>query len=273
MIVNERGRQQTMSAIKNLRVLGACLTAACAMSAIVATASASAAAPEYGRCLAVPKVGKTYSGGFSDSKCTKKSETKTGKYEWNPGAVKKFQTSTGGKAILEEVGKNAVGCESESSKGEFFGTKEVHNLTVTFKGCHVGTLICTSEGHAAGELQTNTLEARVVWEKEASKKTALELYPALGTEQFIEFNCSGQLTVSVKGQLLVPIKNDKMVSTETLKFKAKKGFQSPEYYEEGGTKHKAILLSNFGGKGFAQAGQNLTSVVTGEEKLELNAVV
>ncbi len=249
------------------------MLSACALAAVATTASASAAAPEYGRCVKVEKVGKVYNGGFTDSKCTKKSETKTGKYEWLPGAEKKFQTSSGGKAVLEEVGKNAVGCESEASKGEFFGTKEVHNLTVTFKGCHVGTLICTTEGRAAGELVTNTLEARVVWENESAKKTALELYPAIGTEQFIEFNCSGQFTVAVKGQLLVPIKNDKMVSSETLKFKAKKGFQTPEFYEEGGTKHKAILLSNFGGKGFAQAGQNLTSVVTGEEKLELNAVV
>jgi hypothetical protein len=261
-----------MSAMKCLRVLGVCALVACALSA-VASATASAAAPEYGRCVKVEKVGKLYNGSYTDSKCTKKSETKTGKYEWYPGAVKKFQTSTGGKAILEEVGKNAVGCESESSSGEFFGTKEVHNLQVRFKGCHVSTLICTSEGYAAGELVTNTLEARVVWESEAAKKTALELYPAIGTEQFIEFNCSGQLTVAVKGALLVPIKNDKMVSSEKLKFKAKHGFQVPEFYEEGGKKVKAVLESNFGGKGFAQAGQNITTTVLGEEKLELNAVI
>jgi hypothetical protein len=262
-----------MSEMRLLRSLGACLLAACALAA-VASATASAAAPEYGRCLKATKVGKTYNGGFTDSKCTKKSESHTGKYEWFPGAgTGKMQTSTGGKAVLEEVGKNSVGCESESSTGEFFGTKEVHNLTVKFKGCHVSTLICTSAGHPAGELVTNTLEAKVVWENEAAKKTALELYPAVGNEQFIEFNCSGQLTVAVKGALLVPIKNDKMTQTETLKFKAKHGFQSPEFFEEGGKKTKAILLSNFGGKGFAQAGQNLVSKVTGEEALELNAVV
>lgn len=258
--------------MKLLRSLAVCAVAACVISAVAAGA-ASAAAPEYGRCLKAEKVGKTYNGAFTDSKCTKKNEGHTGKYEWLPGAVKKFQTSTGGKAILEEVGKNAVGCESETSAGEFFGTKEVHNLVVKFKGCHVGTLICTSEGHAAGELVTNTLEARVVWEKEATKKTALMLYPATGTEQFIEFNCSGQLTVAVKGAVLVPIKNDKMTSSEKLKFKAKHGFQDPEYYEEGGKKIKAVLLSDFGGKGYAQAGQNIVSTVVGEEKLELNAVV
>ena len=112
-----------------------------------------------------------------------------------------------------------------------------------------------------------------MWENEASKKTALELTPAIGLEQFIEFNCSGQLTVAVKGAILVPVKNGKMTETTKLKFKAKSGFQKPEFYEEGGKKIRAVLLSNFGNKGFAQAGQNLLSTVTAEEKLELNPVV
>jgi hypothetical protein len=245
---------------------------ACALSAIAST-SASAAAPEFGRCLKAEKVGKTYTGGFTDSKCTKKSETSTGKYNWTPGAVKKLQTSVGGKGLLEEVGKNAVGCDSESSTGEFAGTKEVKNVVVTFKGCKAPPFVCTSEGHPAGELQTNTLEGRVVWENESAKKAALLLFPVKGQEQFIEFNCSGQLTVAVKGSILAPLKGGKMTDSEKLKYKAVHGFQKPEFYEEGGKKIKATLLSNFGGKGFAQAGQSITSTVKAEEKLELNLVI
>ena len=50
---------------------------------------------------------------------------------------------------------------------------------------------------------------------------------------FIEFECTG-LVLKVRGHVLVnvPIKNDKMTSTETLKFKASKGKQKPEKWEE-----------------------------------------
>jgi hypothetical protein len=64
-----------------------------------------------------------------------------------------------------------------------------------------------------------------------------------------------------------------MSSTVPLKYKAKHGFQAVEYYEEAGKKIKATLLSNFAGKGYAQAGQTITATVTNEEALELNTYV
>jgi hypothetical protein len=266
-----------MSVPKHLKALALCLVAAFAMSVAMA-ASASASAPEYGRCVKAEKnAKKEYTGNFSDSKCTKKvteaEKAKKGKYEWLPGVVKNKQVSVGGKGILEEVGKNAVGCKAQSSTGEYVGTKEVKNVVVKFTECESGPFTCTSEGHALGELETNKLEGRVVWENEASKKVDLELYPAAGKEQFIEFTCGATLTVAVKGAILVPLKTNTMSETVTLKYKAKHGFQTPEFYEEGGKKIKAVLMSNFGGKGFAQAGQNITSTVKNEEKLELNTVI
>jgi hypothetical protein len=90
---------------------------------------------------------------------------------------------------------------------------------------------------------------------------------------FIEFNCEGKLSVAVKGSVLVPVEADKMSATFALKFKAKHGFQAPEYYEEGGVKVKDVLLSDFAGKGYEQAGQTITTTVTNEEKLEINTVV
>src|SRR6185437_11033326 len=128
--------------MRSLRTLALALVAACAVCA-VAVGSASAAAPEYGRCLKVPKIEKKYGGAYVDKGCTKaattkeKEEGKKNKYEWLPGGVKLKQTSTGGKATLQEVGKYAVGCDSESSVGEYSGTKEAKHLFVTFKGCKV----------------------------------------------------------------------------------------------------------------------------------------
>ena len=256
--------------MKRLRMTGSCLVAVFAVG-MAAAASASAEAPEYGRCL---KVAKPYDGGFTNSGCTTKSETKTGKYEWYPGVVKKLQTSSGGKGALEEVNGNGVGCAKEHSVGEYGGTKEVKNLVVTFEKCESVGLVCTSPGHSAGELVTNTLEGSVEWENKGAHKTDLDLYPAAGQEKFIEFGCGATLTIAVRGSILTPVKADKMSLTVPLKYKQKRGIQKPTEYETGaGKKVKDVLEANFSNQGWLQSGQTITSTVTNEEKLELNAYV
>ena len=75
----------------------------------------------------------------------------------------------------------------------------------------------------------------------------------------------------------MPIKNDAMKTTETLKYVATKGIQKPDAYEtESGGKEKAFLESLFLSEEknkWEQAGQTVTSIVTNEEALELNLVV
>jgi hypothetical protein len=256
------------------------LLAVVAMAVVVisgmAVASASAAAPEYGRCVKAEKnVKKEFTGNYSDSKCTKKvtaeEKAKKGKYEWLAGAVKVKQTSSGGKAILEEAGRYAVGCASQSSTGEYSGSKNVKHVIVKFKHCEAPGLVCTSGGAVEkGELETVPLEGKLVWENEAAHKLAFELYPEGGGD-FIEFNCGATLSVAVRGAILVPIKADTMSATVPLKYKGKKGVQQLQEYEEGGKKVRAVLEANFAGKGFVQASQSITSTVTNEEKLEANA--
>ncbi|HTZ64064.1 MAG TPA: hypothetical protein VMB51_08165 [Solirubrobacteraceae bacterium] len=263
--------------MKLVRLLGLAAAAVLAVGATVAS-SASAAPPEYGRCVKVAKVEKKYNGSYTDKGCTKaattkeKEEGKKNKYNWLPGGVKLGQTSTGGKAVLQEVGKYAVGCDAESSTGEYFGTKEARKLFVTFTGCHVPPYICTSPGHAEGELVTKELEGRAVWKNEAKHEAALDLYPAHGEELFIKFSC-GELTVKVRGSILVPITANKMASTFTLKYKQKKGFQEVKDYEEGGKLYEDILEANFEEKGWAKSGQTITATVHNEEELELNTYV
>lgn len=255
------------------KLFGLCLAAVLAVSAVPA-AGAFAAAPEYGRCVKAGKIGKEWTGGFSDSKCTKEvplvEKAKKGKFDWLPGAVKTKQVSSGGKGILEEAGKYAVACGSQSSVGEYSGTKNVKHVVVKFKKCEAPGIICTSEGHEKGELETVPLEGRLVWQNEAAHKLAFLLYPESGT-QFIEFNCGGTLTVAVRGAILVPITADKMSTTVPLKYKGKKGIQALNEYEEGGKKIKANLEANFAGSGYVPASQTITSTVTNEEALEANA--
>jgi hypothetical protein len=257
---------------------GLCFAVACAVG-LSAAGVASAAAPEYGRCLKAEKVGKVYNGEFTNSGCTKTSPTKTGKFEWHPGAVKTGQTTvntTG--ATLETVNKLAVHCTSESSTGEYSGTKEVKNIIVKFKGCESGGFVCTSPGHEAGELETKTLEGVVEFEKggKTKLKTVFDLAPVGKTGLFIEFACTDISAVKVEGSILVPVTSDKMQLEGELKFTAKKGHQKPEEYENAsGEVVKDVLFSEFveKGKGLEQAGQTIITKLKNEEKLELNAVV
>ena len=146
--------------------------------------------------------------------------------------------------------------------------KKASNLIVKFKGCESGPFTCTSAGHEKGELETKPLEGKLVWENEKTKKVAFELFPEKG-ETFIEFNCEGKLSVAVKGAILVPVKTDTMASTFTLKYKAKHGFQVPEFYEEGGVKVKAALFCGLRRKRLRTSRAERDLTVTNEETLEI----
>jgi hypothetical protein len=264
--------------MSRLKIIGLCLVAIFVVTALGAS-SAWAEAPEYGRCLKAEKnAKKEYNGAFSDSKCTNEvpvgERAKKGKYKWLPGAENKKFTSSGGIGILETVGGSGTECKSETSTGEFApgNNKEEKNIIVKFKECMTLDEPCSTPGAAAGEIVTNELEAIVGWEKKAAKKTDVMLYPAksVASGLFTEFSCTG-IVIKVRGHVLVPIKNDKMTSTETLKFKATKGKQKPENWE--GTPEHAILEAHFADNGWEQAGQTITTTLKGEEELELNAVV
>ncbi len=259
--------------MKRIKLVILCAVGMLALGAATATGAASAAAPEFGRCLKTTKVDKKYTGRFSDKACTKEvseaERAKKGKYEWTPGAAKKLQTTAGGKGVLTTVGGLGVHCETENSVGEYVGTKEVKNVVVTFKGCESAGAKCETTGAATGELVTKTLEGVVGFEDKAARKTAFDLYPAGKTGLFIEFACVG-LTVAVRGSVLVPITSDKMEESGTLKYVATGGRQEVEHFEG---EPNDILEASFRGGAFEQSGQTITTTLTNQEKLELNAVV
>lgn len=254
--------------MRRVRSIALCVAATLAVGLAV-VASASAEAPEFGRCLKAEKVENKYNGGFTNSSCTTASGSKTGKYEWFPGAAKGRNKTSGGKGLLETVNKLSVECQTEASVGEYSGAKEVKNVVVTFKGCETVGDTCSTEGAAEGELVTKTLEGIVGFENKARKKTAFDLYPDGKTGLFIKFSCSG-LVIAVQGSVIVPIKSDKMLLSGTLKYKATKGKQQVEKFEGGPTD---VLETTYKGGPFEQSGQTITTTLTNEEKLELNAVV
>jgi len=282
--------------MKRIRIIGLCLVAAFAMSAI-ASATASAAAPEFGQCLK-----KAVSGGvgYSDTKCNKKVASGA-LYEWVPGfkAGKNTFTSTGTTATLKTSGGKTVTCTKEKSTGTYIeGTDNKHEeTTVNFSGCKSSGFTCTTVGKATGELTTNPLIGEVNFENATHTKTALKLEPAPGNEgYFIKFSCLG-LKVEVIGNnpakplckpkveppceggaahgILVPIKPNVMAEKEALKYKeTEAGAQIPSKWA--GTPAETYLESDFEELGFERAGQTITSTVknvpTGT-KYELNTKI
>ncbi len=122
-------------------------------------------APEFGRCVKVTPetVGKKtiYHGGFTDATCLKVSETRTGRYEWEPGVLKmRFMTAIKEltKVKLETVKGSKVTCTGETGSGEYTGLKTVGDVVLTLTGCEIagGKAKCASSGAAAGEIVTQT---------------------------------------------------------------------------------------------------------------------
>ncbi len=275
--------------MKRIRIIGLCLVAVFAMSAL-ATGTASAAAPEFGQCL---KKGTVGGAGYSDSKCNKAVGT-AAKYEWIPGwAGHNNFTSTGTTATLKTTGGKTVTCSKESSTGTYLeGGDNKHEETVVhFTTCKSSGFTCTTTGAKTGELITNNLIGSVDFENSLKTKTALKLEPGPGSEGFfIKFSCLG-LKVEVIGNnpakpgckpkietcvggtehgILVPIKPNVMAEKEVLKYKENEtGEQIPSKWE--GNPKETYLESDFEELGFERAGQTITSTVKNEFKEEKEA--
>jgi hypothetical protein len=251
------------------KMMAVCLVAAFALAAVV-SASASAARPEFGRCVA--KAG----GKFLNSGCSKPSVPGKEKFEWEPGVVKGKFTSAikvSTKATLETVGGTKITCTGETATGEFTNAKEVGKVQPVFTGCETTGVKCSSAGKGEGIISTSPLGGVLGVEKVGTKtpendKLALELHSEAGN--VAEFSCAG-IPVVVKGSVLHPATTNKMSLTTTEKFKATKGEQKPDKFA-GGPVDQHILESNKAGGAFEEAGQSIESVTTGEEKIEASTV-
>ena len=117
-----------MGLVRHLKLLGLCLTAVFALVAIAAVASASAAEPEWGRCVAVKSKGH-----YEDSSCTKEDfkENKAhvkkykGQYEWLPGLQTDCVAEKGGRykdsgCTVEDVKKGVAKGKYEKIGGPKF---------------------------------------------------------------------------------------------------------------------------------------------------------
>jgi hypothetical protein len=267
--------------MKHLRVIGACVLSAGAISALTA-AGASATPPELGRCLKVVEHSKT---NYDSSKCIKLAgedavseaeQLKKGIYQWFPGVVRnKFTTKMkeATVATLETVGGTKITCKAETSTGEFINTKEVGKMAVKFNGCQTSELPCNSVGAGKEEIVTAPLGGPIGFETIVTPASKDHLANELHSESgnIAEFSCAG-LPVVVRGSVLHKITANSMKLTATEKFTASKGEQKPDHFA-GGTTDEHTLESNTNGGPFEEAGQTITGILTGEEKIEANSVI
>jgi hypothetical protein len=266
--------------VKRIWSMGICLVAVFATSAVVA-ASASAEAPEFGRCLklASEKVGKTkvYHGGYSNGTCTTASEEKKGKYEWYPGVVKTHFTTKikeGTKATLETVGDTKVTCTGETSTGEYTGPKTEGNMVLTLTGCESGGYKASSAGAAEGEVVTNPTECElgVVKKGYTPAKQMLGLSCAEEAQfAWIKWHSIyGEVELCIRGWWFFSTTANYMhLPTMGLRSVQSKGRQKIERFEEGPLE---LLESTLNEGPFEQIGLTLTTIQTNEETIEANSV-
>jgi hypothetical protein len=273
-----------------MRLIGACLIAAVALSAL-AVASASAFVrepPEVGRCI------KHTGGHWKDGGCkTAAKVSSEQKFEWYPAygeaengetklaeKVKFKSVSKEGTLIqLTTVGGEGIACKTQTAIGEVTGPKTLKSSNVVFKGCAETGQKCTSTNPVAGEpgeIKVKELTGLIGIEKFGethAKDKVANLFKPVSGEIFTEFECGG-IPVTVKGEVLNPLTANAMKLTATVKFIASKGKQKPEKFATDPVGTKRVLFSNkLIGGGIVQAGQSLTTIQTNEEKLEINTLI
>src|SRR5438105_3308610 len=157
--------------MKRMSIVGLSLIAAVAMSAIGA-AGASAAAPEFGRCLNIsPKTGA-----FKTATCTAKASVTEHNFEWFPGngslakngeskpiEKKKFTSALNAStlATLEGEGGTKITCKKQvlTHPAEITGAKTAGKIQAKYNECKALGVACENAG--AGEIVTTELGAEL----------------------------------------------------------------------------------------------------------------
>jgi hypothetical protein len=214
-----------------IRVVGLCLFAAFAIAA-VASASASAALPEFG------------------------------------GPFPKPFTSKSKKSTFETVKGTKVTCTVDTNAGEITGPK-TGTVTVRFTGCRSSGLPCQSKGAAPEEIVTNVLSMTLGYISKAKKEVGIDLSSPTGAP-LVEFECAGfpvQIRGSVIGRITPVNKKVTPPKPFLLKFAQTGGKQKITKFEAGPI---SVLEGSFGGP-FEEVGFASTDELTFAEVVEIKA--
>jgi hypothetical protein len=252
--------------MRRIRIVGLCLVAVFATTAVAAS-SASAALPELYECAKAVKVGKVYTGKYNDKKCSEKNEAGTGKYELQPGVGKGKVFK--GKGKVATLHTPAIGgevtCKTNKSEGKNSSPTTQSGVVAIFKTCTSLGKKCTSAGAKVGEIKTNPLGGVFGYISKAPLKVGVDL-TGEGGKDSADFTCEG-LVIETKGSVIGEITgNVNSFNKTTLNnfvVTASPAFvQVPTKFEGGPTQ---VLQTIVNGSGPFESGQQAEVTVKGEE--------
>lgn len=271
--------------MKRIRMMGLCLVAAFALSAI-AVSSASAAPPEFKVCakLKKSKTTKKYEGKYSNKTCSEVNAKGEGEYElesWLAGKKKSF-TGKGGAGTLDSylpsnesepwAGGTILGkvtCKSAKVKGEVTGPKNATAI-VEFKTCTSEGKKCKSAGAPTGTIKTEKLGITLGYIDSGKAVGALVEGGAGGADPSAEFTCEGLELLATGSVIGVVSGNINTISkTYSLAFAVNaKGGQEVVFGEfPEGITGSAHYLDTFIQPTHLHlpSGEDTTALITGEE--------
>lgn len=243
---------------------GAALCLAVAAALMAATsASASAALPELGRCVAVEGVSEgkkvVYHGVYKSKSCTKESTGRdTGRYEWlpGPGAAREWESiGTEEPVTLETVSGTSVVCANHFAFGEYTGAKtETAQLslrhcedTALHKPCQSIAPEGEQKATVEGQVESQPLTGELGFIRRAGHPLVGWDFKATNGPYAFVFECGSTVglgtKVAIEGSFIGQVRPiDKVVEEFKGTYRALHGHQVPEGFEGAA---KDTLTANF----------------------------
>jgi len=245
--------------MKRINVLGLCLVAVFALSAVIASA-AFAADPEYQVCGKAAKNGKVYTGKYKDKACSEAEPKGEGKYErvsWEKAKKKTFKGKNEGAPhnnIVNVFGESGKGgpaepakiegtteCQQEKVAGETTGAKTTTWKTEYKKCTAVVSKIpttCNTKGEKSGVIKTDQLSSTLVNldKGPGHKKVGIRVKGGGPGGRLAQYECLEEgLNVEVFGEILAEVQGNLNIANKSTKDVAAEGalhMQGYTYEEE-----------------------------------------
>ncbi len=185
-------------------------------------------------------------------------------------------TADGGEvtAVLDGY-DTVVHCTGSDGQGEILGPRSTLSKYV-FTGCETqggaeGGADCKSEGAAAKEIRTGTIEADLVFIDQAKHAVGMLLNPSGGI--YMSFECGGE-SVKASGPFLSPVDPiNKGATSFTAALTRSGATQTPSEYENAlGEKREAIPMGQRGATTPGTTGVELSFAITTSEPVEVKAI-
>ncbi len=186
----------------------------------------------------------------------------------------KFSVSSS-QDILQSVTGETLPCLGDSMKGETHGASEVANVVITFKGCEANHNLgkCTTAGaKESGEVVSGALSGRLGYLSKSEGKAGLLLQPAKG-EQIAECTTSvGKHAWRLRGSVIGHLtpKNEE-TTVFSLVYHQTSGVQEWSHFDGEEAVHRLEFTPWGKEKEYRQAGFEAEKKVTFEEAVEVKA--